>query len=213
MSATQETESNRNLPSTLSEEQENVLQLDKLRRYTVEPGVLKLPVTRVDSAENTEKFVVTLDHPVFPEKKCRVYLEKPTMGWERDQELVKVLRWYCGENCTDPYQLQLTSVRVKFTGTESRASWEILKPPDYHDTWVNEAKNTCRWIGDVLSFPSLGDWFIVVVYFLMVVGPSFYFLLNMAMPMLPALAYSLALPLSGLVGVIVAVLIVEGGDG
>lgn len=118
-----------NVLATLSEEQENRVQIDKIRQFTVEPGLMRLPVSVVTKAKNSEKWVVELEHPI--EGTHRFYIEAPLEGWSDENELVQVLDWYGIDN--DPYQLQLKHMYVKKTGDEAdqHHGWELTAPPDY----------------------------------------------------------------------------------
>lgn len=117
------------LPATLNERQENLVQMQKVAEMTIEPGVMRLPVTTVTTADNSEQWVIEVEHPV--EGEHRFFREKPVHGWHSDQELVQLLHWY-GIYENDPYMLQVERLYVRYVGKESdyNHGWELLSP-DY----------------------------------------------------------------------------------
>lgn len=118
--------------ATLSEEQANLVQMQQIAEQTVEPGVMRLPVKTVTTAENSEQWAIELDHPV--EGTLRFYRKKPRYGWHDDQELVELLRWYEIHD-RDPYKLQIEQLYAEHDPDEAdqHHGWCLAEPP-----WVAE---------------------------------------------------------------------------
>lgn len=119
--------------ATLSERAENRLQMDEIRRRTIAPGVMRLNVKRVVSAENSLKWAIDLDHPVRDDDDTiRVFVEKPVEGWTRDYKLVRLLDWY-GIDDVDPHSLEFYDVVVEKDeeASEYAHGWRLVEPPDY----------------------------------------------------------------------------------
>lgn len=139
-----------NLLATLSEEQENRVQIDKIREFTVEPGLMKLPVSIVTKAENSEKWVLEVEHPI--EGTLRMYLTAPVNGWDEENELVRTLNWYNINR--DPYQLQMRHVYVRKDddASEQAHGWVLTAPPDYKpyppEPIATQLKAKLSWVLD-----------------------------------------------------------------
>lgn len=119
--------------ATLSEREENRVQMQEIKRRTVEPGVMLLSVKRVVSAENSQKWAIDIDHPVRDDDNpIRVFVDKPTTGWTRDYEIVLLLEWY-GIHDQDPHQLEFVNVYLKKDDERSDYAhgWMLIEPPDY----------------------------------------------------------------------------------
>lgn len=115
--------------ATLDERDKNRIQIDKVKQQTVEPGVMKLPVSTVTKAENSEKWVFEIEHPI--EGSHRLYRDAPTEGWDDNNELIKLLNWYNVES--DPYQFQTRAIYVAKKGSDCDYAhgWDFIAPPDY----------------------------------------------------------------------------------
>lgn len=120
---------------TLSDEQENLLQMQELAQFTLDDGLLRLPVKPdgVTTTQDRTVWVVTVDHPV--EGDIDLYVDKPVHGWHENHELPTLLRWY-GIHDQDPYKLQLQHVAVEYQGDGAARAhgWELVEPPWYVDT-------------------------------------------------------------------------------
>lgn len=115
------------LPARPDEEMKNLVQMQKLARMTVEPGLYRLPVSEVSTAENSEQWTVDVEHPVIGN--IRFHLQKPIEeGWHDEQELVKVLHWY-GIFDEDPYKLQTEHMYVRHNpDSDNVHDWELEDP-------------------------------------------------------------------------------------
>lgn len=116
------------VPATLSEEQSNLVQMQEISERTIEPGLLRLPVGTVTTAENSPKFAIEVKHPI--DGSLRVFAEKPRQGWSDDNRLVELLEWYDIHD-DDPYKLQTGDVYIRHKGdaADQPHGWEIVKPP------------------------------------------------------------------------------------
>lgn len=121
------------LPATLDEKQENVVQMQKINRLTVEPGVMKLPVSRVTTSDNSPQWVIDLEHPI--EGDLRFHRDKPVQGYDPEEGIVQMLRWY-GIYDDNPYKLQTEFIFVENVGRENSETmhdWELLSPDYFRD--------------------------------------------------------------------------------
>lgn len=121
-----------NLPAQLGEREEAIVQTTKIRKMTVAPGVMRVPVDEVTTAENSEKWVVKMDHPV--DDNIRFFLDKPIRGWSADYKLVRLLDWYGiadaeadGWENADPYALQAEKLYMEYD--EEADDWALIRPP------------------------------------------------------------------------------------
>lgn len=122
--------------ATLSEEQAVGVQLDKVKRMTMKPGLLKLPVQSVDSAEENKNVTVELHHPV--EDNPKFHVSKPTF-WDKETEPIpKLMDWY-GYKGSNYHKLQTDRLYIR-KGKDVRGgigtSWEsddwyIVPPPEW----------------------------------------------------------------------------------
>lgn len=134
-----------NLLATPDEQQKIAIQLDKIRRATIEPGLLKLPVQQVTSAENSENLVVEVDHPA--EDNPRFYLPKPRMWEPSEYDLPKLLEWY-GYKSTNYHVLQTGALYLRHGDTRGRciegegtSDWVIVPPPEWSPPRLQRAKD------------------------------------------------------------------------
>lgn len=111
--------------ATLNEEQRNIVQMQEIARYTVAPGVVRLPVDEVSTAHNSDQWTVDVKHPF--KGKQRFFFEKPVV-WDGSYEIEDVLDWYDIDN-QNPYHLQLKRVTVEYDKEED--DWDFVEPPDY----------------------------------------------------------------------------------
>lgn len=113
----------------LDEETKTALQLDEIRERTVEPGLMRLPVSQVATSEDNANVTVTVEHPV--EGEIDFHLSKPTT-WGPENELVRFLDWY-DTTVSGIYTLQTRSVyvrRISEGGSLTSDSWELAEPPE-----------------------------------------------------------------------------------
>lgn len=117
--------------ATLSDREEHRLQMQEIKRRTVKPGVMKLNVNTVTSAENSEQWAIDIEHPARKDD-IRVFVEKPIEGWSRDYTIVRVLEWY-GITNQDPHQLEFEDVYVRKdeAASDYAHGWVLTEPPDY----------------------------------------------------------------------------------
>lgn len=120
-------DSARELPANLTEAEERRAKLTKLARCTVRPGLMRLPVDDVTTADNSQQYVITFDHPFVDAERTRSYYPIPTDGWTRDKELPRLLAWY-GYNTRNVHVMKQERVYVDTTAEEPR-DWEIVQPP------------------------------------------------------------------------------------
>lgn len=120
------------LLANLSEEQTNLVQLDKIHELTVREGVMRLPVHLVTTAENSDQWVVEVEHPV--EGTYRLYFEAPMKGWTDDNELVQLLGWYGVRR--NPYELQVREIYVAYRPDQTTQAhgWIAVPPPGWEDS-------------------------------------------------------------------------------
>lgn len=109
--------------ATLDEEQAVAVQLQKIEEYTIQPGLMRLPVSEVTSAENSDNMVVVLNHPV--EDDIRKYFAKPPY-WSTEYELPALLDAY-GYRTNNPYHLQRDRLYVEYDDDDEE--WVIIGPP------------------------------------------------------------------------------------
>lgn len=111
--------------ATLNEEQTVQVQLQSISQYTVEPGLLRLPVKKLTTAKNSEQMVFELDHPFIDSKKFRFYMEKPAY-WSEDYEFVEIMEAY-GYGPGNIYHIQTDKMYTRYD--EKSEEWKIVKPP------------------------------------------------------------------------------------
>lgn len=111
--------------ATPDEEMSNVVQIQKLAACTVRPGLLRLDVSTVTTAENSPQMVVIADHPV--EGDIRFFFKKigPDKTWAT-APLRELLEWY-GYTKRSMYQLQTDRVYVKYVADIDE--YVIVQPP------------------------------------------------------------------------------------
>lgn len=153
--------------ATLSEEQAVGLQLDKIKRMTVEPGLIRLPVQEVSSTEESNTVTVECHHPA--EENPTFHLPKPTF-WDAEEEaLPKLMGWY-GYRGSNYHKLQtdrlfLSDGRHKGRSIESEKEiedWEIVPPPEWSPPRWERFKKSVKRKTRALRRPSL----IMVAFFL-----------------------------------------------
>lgn len=156
------------LPANLSERQHNIVQFDAMKAATVEEGLLKLGVSLVTKAENSEKWAIEVEHPI--EGTHRVFVDAPTEGVVPGSEMYELLQWY---GVSNPYHLQLGRVYVEKQGDDCDYAhgWEIVAPPGYKPDPPRPIKEQLkfkydRWIG--VSRPS----FTATTLYLFLLGGS-----------------------------------------
>lgn len=133
------------LLANLSEEQENIVQLQQIKDATVEPGLMRLPVSVVTKATNSENWAIEVDHPL--EGTLRFYRNAPTDGWYPESgNIVEMLAWY--DINGDPYQLQLMRIYMKKTGDQAEQphGWEPAQPPGYEPPIREQLQEKATWI-------------------------------------------------------------------
>lgn len=134
--------------ATLDEEQTVAIQLQRIEEYTIRPGLMRLPVSEVTSAENSDKMVIVLDHPV--EDDIRKYFAKPPY-WSTEFELPALLDAY-GYRSNNPYHLQCHSLYVEYI--ESDDEWEIVEPPEeWKRTWHRIQKQISKRVNEKVPGP------------------------------------------------------------
>lgn len=149
--------------ATLSEEQENVVQLQQIAALTVEKGVMRLPVSQVTSTPSNKRWSIKVDHPVKGE--LFFNMDKPRT-WTGDAELIQLMRWY-GIESHDPYVLQTRHLYVEHKGdaAETPHGWELIEPPwmetrrkarQRNKPWRQRARD---WVGEKLD-----EWKIARTY-------------------------------------------------
>jgi hypothetical protein len=137
------------VPATLSDEQQDVVQMAEIRRRTVRPGHMTLNVVSVETAANSPRWAITVEHPV--EGEHTFYLDKPVRGWSRDYMIVRLLDWYDIVS-DDVHMLQLHDIHVSHDPeqTDHPHGWHPIEPPDY----TVPIRTRCRrwwdrWIGGI----------------------------------------------------------------
>lgn len=164
--AVDEQATSKNILANLSEEDQNRVQLSKIKRWTVEPGVMKLPVSVVTKAKNSEKWAIEVEHPL--EGTLRFYRDAPLHGWTKTEGgIVEMMEWY-DIRTEDPYQLQLMKIYMEKTGdsAEQAHGWEPVAPPDYSEPLTERVKETYRNISVPITRPNrslLGMWVMLCV--------------------------------------------------
>lgn len=115
--------------AVLDESQETLVQMQEIQARTVAPGLLVLPVTTVTSAANSQKWAISVEHPVTGE--ITFYLDKPLGGWSEEYPIVGLLDEY-GIVDGNPYKLQLREVYVELIGDnpENSREWALRKPSE-----------------------------------------------------------------------------------
>lgn len=130
------------VPATLSEEQENLAQITKLRERTYSPGIMRLRVDEVATTENSGNWAFDVLHPVDGE--LRIFFDKPRRGWTDEYELVKMLEWY---GLADPYEFQTTSIFMQYNGADSEYNhgWDPIRSPEYE---LSTRQRVREYVGD-----------------------------------------------------------------
>lgn len=113
------------LLAELDEERRACVQIDEIQRRTIEPGLMRLPVSQVSTAEDSNTVTIEVEHPV--EGDVSFHLSKPTT-WNPENELVQFLDNY-GLRFSDVYDLQTRDVYVDCSAGNSR-NWELAVPPE-----------------------------------------------------------------------------------
>lgn len=119
------------LLAELDEERKATLQIDEVRMRTVEPGLMKLPVHRVSTTEDSNTVTVEVEHPI--EGEMPFHLSKPST-WDPENELVEFLDYY-NMAFDDLYTLQTRCVYVDCTDGVTR-DWFLTCPPGEEPTAV-----------------------------------------------------------------------------
>lgn len=122
------------------EHMEISIELSKVKECTIRPGLMRLPVTKVTSAENSPKLVIELNHPIIGD--IKKFKQKPTDTWREDNELVRILEWY-GYTTRNYHQLQTERLYVEYDedgGAKERDKWKIVKPPE-KGSYLERIKN------------------------------------------------------------------------
>lgn len=118
------------LPANLDERQEALLEVQQVYELTHAPDVMKLPVKHngVTTAENSDKWSITLEHPISGD--VTIFVEKPVTGWTEEHELAQLLSWY-NIHDQDVYKLQQEFVYVEHDPSESDYAhgWTLTHPP------------------------------------------------------------------------------------
>lgn len=126
------------LPATLDEQQRALVEMQQVFEYTHEPGVMKLPVTSVATADNSDQWSITLEHPIIGD--ITLFVKKPITGWHADCELAELLSWY---NIHDQnvYKLQREFLYVEHDEekAEQAHGWRLVSPP-----WTADEPSTTR---------------------------------------------------------------------
>lgn len=113
------------LLAELDEERKATLQIDEVRMRTVEPGLMKLPVNRVSTTEDSNTVTIEVEHPIEGEQSF--HLSKPST-WDPENELVEFLDYY-NLTFSDVYALQTRHVYVDCSADVTR-DWFLTRPPD-----------------------------------------------------------------------------------
>lgn len=108
----------------LDEETKTKLQIEEIHRRTVEPGLMRLSVSRVSASEENKKVVIDVEHPL--EGELRFHMAKPTT-WDPDNELVQFLDDY-DTSISGIYELQTHDVYVRHDPTQMN-DWRLVAPP------------------------------------------------------------------------------------
>lgn len=118
--------------ATLEERERNRMQMQEIARRTVRPGLLRLKVENVTSAENSEQWAIDVAHPTRRDP-IRIFAEKPIEGWSDDYKIVKLLRWVGEESTRDPHKLEFHDLYMKKDPENSSFphDWMAVEPPDY----------------------------------------------------------------------------------
>lgn len=120
------TETDAPLPATPDEQLQSAIQMDKVREYTVRPGLLRVPVEELTTAANSPQYVLQLHHPVIDEADIRYFIPKPE-DWDPQRFLwPRFLDWY-GYTTRSQYELQTD--RVYIERNRRTGEWELTKPP------------------------------------------------------------------------------------
>lgn len=138
------------LPATLDEQQRNVVQMQKLQQMTVEPGVMRLPVTSVSTHEDSPKWVIDVEHPV--EGEIRFHRKKPVQGYDPNEGIIQLMEWY-GIHDDNPYKLQTEYLYVRHAGEESETvhDWELLSPHYQQDERLSTRERQLERIRNLRS--------------------------------------------------------------
>lgn len=147
------------LLATLDEQQKTAVQLDEIKRATIEPGLMRLPVKQVTSAENSEQLVIEVHHPA--EENPRFYLPKPRMWEPSKYRLPKLLDWY-GYKSTNYHVLQTGKLYLRHGDTRGRCiegegknDWVIVPPPEWSPPRLQRMKDYAKDKTRSLRRPSL----------------------------------------------------------
>lgn len=137
-----------NILATLDEQQKTAVQLDKIKRATIEPGLMRLPVHEVSSAENSENLSIEVEHPA--EDNPRFFLPKPKMWEPAKYDLPKLLDWY-GYKTTNYHVLQTGKLYLRHKDTRGRCiegegtnDWVIVPPPDWSPPRLQRMKEYAK---------------------------------------------------------------------
>lgn len=125
------------LPATPDEQLQAAIDMDKVREYTVRPGLLRVPVRELATARDGPKNMLQLDHPVIPDEDIRFFLDKPAYWDPHTQQWPKILNWY-GYSTRNQYEIQTDRVYIRQTHDDE---WELTKPPSdlrqYYWRWAD----------------------------------------------------------------------------
>lgn len=139
------------LPAKLNEREEAIVQTEKIREMTVdaERSIMQVPVDEVTTAQNSEQWVVIMDHPV--EDDIRFFLPKPRTGWSTEYKLVELLDWYSISDAGsrlgsgDPYKLQRQSLYIQYD--EDDEEWALIRPPGQ----AGRIERAGLWLEDAIT--------------------------------------------------------------
>lgn len=145
------------LLATPDEEMKLAIQMQRVKEYTIRPGLMRLPVKSVDSAKNAEQYVLCLDHPFLNEADTRFHIDKPAYWDKRKFEWPRLLSWY-GYGPGSQYHLQTDRLYVRYDHVKDE--WTLTKPPSEWNTTMyrlsKQLTNGPRW----LSVPTRGVTFL-----------------------------------------------------
>lgn len=145
------------LPATPDEQLQAAIDMDKVREYTVRPGLLRLPVSALTTAHNSPQYVVQLDHPVLGDTDTRFFIDKPA-EWNTHREFwPRFLDWH-GYTARSQYELQTDRVYVRHTpgrdrdtpGVSVSGDWTLVAPPSdarrYYWRWTDALAGDHPWL-------------------------------------------------------------------
>lgn len=113
------------------EELEVINQVTKLSEFTVRPGLMKLPVTAVTSTEDSDRVIITLQHPTEGDIRVRFKKTDGTKTWSSNSELKRMLDWY-GISMRSLHSLKSQRLYVKYdpdNTTFGDGNWRVVRPP------------------------------------------------------------------------------------